>query len=222
MSSSTLFRLSGVALIVGSLLGTLGFFLWRIFGSSFEEFGSFRMSTDLLLLASFLVLLIGLPGMYAYQAHRAGRLGLVSFVMVFLGLAAHEVSTAPLTTFVPPLLASRPETQALVAQPDTLESELGTVWIAYYLTFLLIYYLGIVVLGVATLRARVFPRWAAVLLIAGPLLGILGGAFVPVAQDVGLAAIVVGWVWCGYALVAGKTGAKQATPQAGGAPQPTA
>jgi hypothetical protein len=206
MSSSTLFRLSGAALIVGVVLATVGFTLWRIFGSSFEEFGAFRISTDLLLLAGALVLLIGLPGMYARQADQAGRLGLLSFVMVFLGLAAHEVSTAPLTIFVPPLLASRPETQPLVAQPDTLESELGTVWIAYYATFLLIYYLGIVVLGIATLRARVFRRWAAVLLIAGPLVSFLGGAFVPVAQDVGLAAIVVGWVWCGYALLAGKTG----------------
>jgi hypothetical protein len=222
MSSSTLFRLSGVALIVGSLLATVGFTLWRIFGSSFEEFGAFRMSADLLLLAGFLILLIGLPGMYAYQADRAGRLGLVSFVMVFLGLAAHEVSTAPLTIFVPPLLASRPETQALVAQPDTLETELGTVWIAYYATFLLIYYLGIVVLGVATLRARVFPRWAAVLLISGPPMLFLGGAFVPVVQDVGLVAIAVGWVWCGYALLAAKTGDKQATSQAGGVPHPTA
>ncbi len=88
MASPTLFRWSGVALIIGILLATVGFTLWRIFGSAFEEFGAFRMSTDLLLQAGSLVLLIGLPGMYVRQAARAGRLGLVSFVMVFLGLAA--------------------------------------------------------------------------------------------------------------------------------------
>jgi hypothetical protein len=36
MSYSTLFRLSGVALIVGILLSASGFTFWRIFGDAFE------------------------------------------------------------------------------------------------------------------------------------------------------------------------------------------
>jgi hypothetical protein len=145
-----------------------------------------------------LVLLIGLPGLYARQANQAGRLGLIAFVMLFLGVANHEISIAPIEIFIRPLLATRPETQALVARPDTLESLLGPLYWAYALPGMLIYFLGIVLFGIATLRARVFPRWAAMLLIVGPF-----AVFAPLVQDAALAAIALGWVSCGYILMRG-------------------
>ena len=66
------------------------------------------------------------------------------------------------------------------------------------ITLVLTYLLGGVLLGLATFRARVLPRWAGVLLAAGTAIGPLA-ALLPldlqpkVAVPVGLALIWLGW-----------------------------
>lgn len=59
------------------------------------------------------------------------------------------------------------------------------------------------------------------LLIAGPPVLFIGGAILPFVQDLGLAAIAVGFAWCGYALFTEKIVLPQRIPHAG-TPQPTA
>jgi hypothetical protein len=58
---------------------------------------------------------------------------------------------------------------------------------------------GGVLLGIATMRARVFPRWAGLLLIVG--LVSLGASFVNVFLSGALVFSMVGLGWIGYALV---------------------
>ena len=64
-----------------------------------------------------------------------------------------------------------------------------------YLTFLA-FAVGWLLFGIVTLRARVYPRWAAILLVAGAVISILP---LPVTTVVLSAAVV----WLGFHLFAG-------------------
>jgi hypothetical protein len=69
---------------------------------------------DLAKLFGSLIFLIGLPGLYAFQAPRAGRLGLVGFVLSFFGLAILEVGTEAMFAFAGPVLAAHDGTRFLL------------------------------------------------------------------------------------------------------------
>jgi hypothetical protein len=119
--------------------------------------GAYAMVTGLTLLGTVL-LLVGLVGLYVCQSEAAGLLGLVGFLMSFLGnvLVAGALWEA---TFVVPWLAW--ETPELLDEGPTERLALGFT-LSYTLAGL-----GVILFGVATIRARVFPRVAAVLLIIG-------------------------------------------------------
>jgi hypothetical protein len=107
------------------------------------------------------LLLLSLVGLYASQSEAAGVLGLVGFLAAFLGTAL-LVGMLWFELFITPSLATR--------APGLAEAELGLAG------FILVFLLGVVgwlLFGVATLRARAYPRWAAVLLMVG------GGGFRP-------------------------------------------
>ena len=201
MRTSTLLRLSGLALVVGGLLFAVGVILVP---PGYSEYGSTQLvHGGLLKLIGVLLLLLGLPGMYARQSAEAGRLGFAGFIMVFLGLGILEVSTGPLFTFMVPVLAQHPETQFLVGPQGHLETQLGPLFLAYFAPGLLSTNLGLLLLGIATLRARVFPSLAAVLLIAYlPLTIIISvvGAPLVLMGIVVAATAMLGLIWCGLVL----------------------
>jgi hypothetical protein len=129
----------------------------------------------LTLLAGYL-LLLGLVGLYARQAAASGTLGLVGFVVAVLGtmllagawwLEAFAVPWAVLKA--PALVAATPTGRLLAGRSVSFG----------------VFALGWVLFGLASLRARVFPRDAAILLIIGGVIGIwiavVPGAGVPLA-----------------------------------------
>lgn len=173
MSSSSLYRMGGLALILGALLMS---------ASSW-----FRPSGDsiwwLITFIGALFLLLGLPAMYAHQSRQAGRLGLIGFVLTFLGLATVEVGTAVL--------------------PESLYAQIGTAFTIVFAIGFIMLNLGLIVYGIATLRARVFPRWAAVLLIVG-VPAIFLGNLSPLIGAKPEVLIFLGLAWCGAVLWSGK------------------
>jgi hypothetical protein len=205
MSSRILFRSSGLALILGSLIFVVSTPLAS--GGA----GVSAYANPLLLparvgqMVAGALLLIGLPGLYLRQAGQAGKLGFISFAMTFLGNAAHW-NLLPVLSFAEVLLAGRPETQALVAAQGGLD--VGALFMGYFAVSSLTFYLGVILLGIATLRARVFPRAAAALLIISPIItfmvlptGLADQS--PVVAAVIAVMFVSGFVWCGYTLWAG-------------------
>ena len=99
--------------------------------------------SSLLLVAS-LLLLLAFPGMYARQAEAAGWLGLVGHVLLAVGNVFFLVYAAgPLFT---PAITGGEESAT-----------------AFFLGMALI--LGLVLTAVATLRAKVSPRWSGILLL---------------------------------------------------------
>ncbi len=132
----------------------------------------------------------GLVGLYARQAEEAGLLGVVGFLVAFVGTAL-MVGAVWSQAFYTPGLA---ETGAGTI---FLESGLsGWINLGFALTYLLTS-LGWLVFGVATLLARVYSRLAAVLVIIGALV-----SFIPLSYTEVLLAAAIAWL--GFDLLAGK------------------
>lgn len=106
-----------------------------------------------------LLALLGLNGLYVRQRQASGRLGFVGFLLAFIGTAMF-VGTGMITAFVWPVIA---ETNPAFVDADgpMFEDPLTQFAVQATYGFLIV---GFVVLAVATFRARVFPRWAALVL----------------------------------------------------------
>lgn len=159
--------MGGVSAVLSALFGVLSLVLYLIVvgGDRLSEAATsatFFLPSGAQLLAMVL-LAVGLVALYVRQAEAFGALGLVGF---FLALVGTVMVAGALWSqvFVVPRLAE--------AAPEVVNSGTGSVLAGFLLSFLL-FGVGWVVFGAATLRARVFPRWAVVLLIVGAVLAIL-------------------------------------------------
>src|SRR5215472_8362934 len=104
-----------------------------------------------------LLLQFGLIGLYARHAEAVGWLGLTGFVMAFFGAGLTEGILFLQSSAVPLIAPSSP--------PIALELLLGPVF--WVLLNEASFGGGIVLFAVATMRARVYPRWAGLLVIYG-------------------------------------------------------
>jgi len=146
--SSSLVRWGGLAVVVAGVMYT-GQAVVGLVAPQNELFASF---SDYAIEAMFVVALLGtlaaIGGLHALQKESYGRLGMASFLLAFVGHAL--------------MLASAAVTLALA-----MSEALDPIFPLGFLAALV----GLVLLGIATLRARVLPRLYGVLLIVGfPLL----------------------------------------------------
>lgn len=149
MSSSNLIHLAGLAALVSGVLSVIGDFLTLVVNvenPASATTASYALVFWLYLLGGVL-LLLGLVGLYTSQPEAAGILGLMGFVVAFLG-TMFVTGAVWFELFITPLLAAQ--------APELAESELGLT--GFILSFLL-GSIGWLVFGVATLRASVYPRW---------------------------------------------------------------
>jgi hypothetical protein len=141
-----------------------------------------------LLLLSAAFLLPSLPGMYAAQAEEAGTIGLVAYVLLEVGILLFVVVSAT------PLLF------------PTVTGAYANNVVTFVLGIALT--LGLLLTGVATLRAGVFPTATAILLLAataGFFFAFFVAEFLPaVAGQIGIAALGVllalSFAWIGVSL----------------------
>ncbi len=207
MSSRTLFRLSGLALLIALPLQVLGFVLHPPSEQVVDVLKPTYAPAHLILFVSWMFALLGLTGFYARQADRAGVLGLIGFAATMFA-AAYHFYLLLYEAYATPLLAQEPATRALVGDGPLAHGAgaLGPIAFASVLAFPL--------LGIATVRAGVLPRWAGWLQIASvPVfflsivlvpLGMFaeGGMLSPIAMLYYLA--FLGYALGGYALWTGK------------------
>ena len=103
------------------------------------------------------VLLFGLPGVYASRAHGFGVAGLTGFVLIFAQSVMVGVFGNLYGAIVDPWLASEAPNLAQGFGPPPL--------FAYYNIAEIALVLGTVLIAVPILQGRVSPRWAAVVLL---------------------------------------------------------
>ena len=115
-------------------------------------------------LVAMFALLIALTGIYAQQASATGKLGLVGYLTASLGTVL-VAGDWWYEAFIGPMLRQQ--------APELLKTAIsGSILIGAALTFV-IFAAGWVIFALATLRAGVAPRGAAVLMVLGGIAGIL-------------------------------------------------
>ena len=158
-------------------------------------------------LASVILLLLALVGLYARQAMESGVLGAISFVVAMIGTALVAGDFWYEGLVVPWLAAAAPQvlTEAATGQV----AAFATVSLGSFITFAL-FAVGWAMFGLATAKAGVFPRLAGVVVAIGGALAFMGG-FPP--YQIGLA-LGVGWMCCWLLLRGAPTGETRGAPQA--------
>ncbi|GAC1430539.1 MAG: hypothetical protein PVS3B3_10720 [Ktedonobacteraceae bacterium] len=199
MSSTQLFRVSGISLLLGALISLiavlLAFFVNPSFTAPPATFQSPLWSTHYSLFFTALALtLIGLPAFYLrLKGQRGDRLGFFGLLFIALGtflalgMAGYFVSVLPLVAAKAPqiLRATLTETSfSFFPLGGTLFATIGTI-----------------LLGIAVLRAKVFPTLVGILLLAWTVLNLLSFVLQSglLAMLVGLlstlaSAVAYGWV----------------------------
>jgi hypothetical protein len=188
VANSDLIRWSGLTAILAAGLLSVGALLSLVTES--ENLGvsattpSYAFSSLLYLLGGVL-LLLGLVGLYIRQSGSSGILGLVAFLVAFLGTAL-AVGATWAELFVAPALA--------VEAPRVLDAEpTGMLALGFTLTFAVFLPLGWLLFGVASFRAQIYPRAAAILLMVG---AVIAGLPIPLTEIV----LYVGVAWLGFVL----------------------
>jgi hypothetical protein len=184
MSSSSLLRLGGIALLFGGIIGA-----GIVAIHPREITDPLNGPVHVALFLNVLLVLLAWPVVLARQAGRIGILGPIGSACLYFGLALDDLTHSVVEMSVVPVLASDPSTRPLLADDSwaavaLMQSPYG-VMMTLALPLVLV---GLLAFSIATLRASALPKWptlvhlaAAVtlpLLIVYPPLGAVGPALI--------------------------------------------
>lgn len=193
MSSSSLVRWGGAAAMLAGGLLVAADLLSLSISPKFPSVESLTSQPyalqSVLKLAAAALLLLGLLGLYARQAGSAGALGLAGFLVAFSGTALVMGAFWATAFFAPAMATQFPEVFDAAGPGGRLAAMFAISWAAFVL--------GWVLFGAATLRARVYPRMASILLMVGAVPAVGSLLVVGFPTGVLFSAAVI---WLGYAL----------------------
>ena len=168
MAASNLLRWAGLAALVGSVLIVLAEIV-GLLGGVYADTSSRGLSIFVvsLFLLGLVLVLLGLVGLYASQAQAAGALGLIGFLLAFLGTTMAAGFYWPYVFVVPPFKLT---SAGLILSPS-------------------LWALGWLIFGAATLRGRIYPRPAAIVLMIGAAI-----SAIPIPATEVVLVIVIAWL----------------------------
>ena len=199
MSSSGLVRWSGLVAIVAGVLLLIAELLELLPVFDDIPFSELALTSIFTLqltlyLAGLILIAVGLVGLYAHQSETVGLLGLVGFLVAFAGTVLFT-GFFWANIFVAPALA--------VGAPEFLDQ--GGRFPGFRLS-LIIYAVGWLLFGLASLKARVYPRAPVVALIIGAALDLVGAPLSGLVID-------AAFVWLGFSLFSGRAASARQTPR---------
>ena len=203
MSTRSLYRLSGGVLFIGSLLLFVSYLISDLLYPGHQQTTQQLLSPTWLLvelggLGGALLVVGALPAMYLRQAGRTGMMGFVGFILLFLGLLLQGVAFTVTQIIALPFIAQIAPSHAGGNGP------VSVFLLLLVSGFMLI--IGAILFGIATMRARIFPRWAGILLIVAGIANLL--TLPPLPEPLGtileiasFTALAAAFTWCGYTLI---------------------
>jgi len=164
MSSAALYRLSGLALVLGGVIATVFNIVNTVAFPSNSANIDPRVVTaapwqivNLIIFTGGVLVLPGLPGAYLRQAKQTGTPGLIGFIRMFISWILIGLFTNIVHLLVDPTLAT--------VAPNQTQGNDSAVQLVLFGAALVIGTFGPLLFSIATLRARVLPRMAAIMLL---------------------------------------------------------
>ena len=156
------------------------------------------VASHVLYTVSWLLVLLGLPGLYAAERHALGRLGLTGFVVAFSG--TYLIAVTGNFGFLAPVLARQsPAVLDSITQYAPAVGINGVAAIAFMIGFALF--------GVALTRAPALPRLAGLLIAVGAPAHLIGFGLAQLVATawwlvavIGVVSLGAGLAWCGLRL----------------------
>jgi hypothetical protein len=155
-------RLAGWALITGTVVGAAGYLAAYALTTTVTD----PLWTALysVALAGDILIVFGLPAILTAHGDRLPRLTLVGYIGIFGTMVILNIAEGSFEAYVRPYLATHGGDPAAVPS--------GLFWFeGVGLLFLVV---GLICLGIAVIRAKVFGWWVGALFIASPLTGFVG------------------------------------------------
>lgn len=193
MSKPNLEHLGGLAAILGGLAISC-FNLVEFLTFSGRPFSELAQSPGWMLfqifgLVGITVVVLGLLGLYTAQAARAGWFGLIAFVLTLLGALEYYGMGWAGAFLMPAVGRAAP---AVLDQPDAALS-LGVV------STILVSTAGWIAFAIATLRARLFPRWSPIAMLVAVGFSLVA-EFTKISVPIGPVVLGIAIAGMGYAL----------------------
>jgi hypothetical protein len=160
-------RLGGYALITGTIVATAAYLAA---GTLVHGRGDARYTSSLwtplngIAVAGNILIVLGLPVILTCHGRHAARLTLAGYTGLYAALVMLNISEGCLEAFVKPYLATH---GGIPSNPPGGFAVFEDVALLFLLA-------GPICLGIAVIRARVFPRWIGALFIVSPLVAFLG------------------------------------------------
>lgn len=176
-------RLAGWALIIGTVVATVGYLAANaLTGSGDARFtNSLWTPLNSVAIAGDLIMVLGLPAILAVHGHRAAKLTLIGYIGLFATLVMLNVSEGCIEAYIKPYLVHHGGIPADAPGGFAIFDDVALVMLL----------VGLICLGIAVIRARVLGWWVGALFIASPLLGFVGvsGPFALISDYLAFVAI---------------------------------
>ena len=150
-----------------------------------------------------ILFMVGITGIYTRQVKEAGWLGLAGYFLLGLCWALQTAFIFAEAFIIPPLATVAPtfiDGFFGIVNGHPVDTYLGALPMVYALLGLM-YMLGGLLFGIATFRARILPRGAAILLAAASALTPLAALFPHEIQRYAGIPVGLALAWLGYALL---------------------
>jgi hypothetical protein len=176
MTTTALFRLSGLSLFVGSALAFIGKTGAALYTGDMVRYVTepAYIAFNVLMTLGTPLILLGLPGMYANRAAGYGKSGLFGTALLTVGVLVFSVFFGLLSAVMLPYLA----TQA----PWIIRGPLPPGFLPLLIVGVLSWTAGNLLFGVPLIRGNVRPAWPGYLLVGGAVMEI--GQFAVGASNV--------------------------------------
>ena len=162
MSSTKLIRWSGLSLVLGGIAFAVHLITHPPGETAEYAFYPLWVPSHLIGGIASVLILLGLVGLYARQSEKVGLPGLLGFMLAFVGWTLSAGALIFFSVVLIPFLAAQGMDSFVDPEGPLFTSSAAQLAVGLSGLSLL---LGMLVFAIATLRARVLPRWGAWLII---------------------------------------------------------
>ncbi|MEE3850820.1 hypothetical protein VZC37_10790 [Gordonia sp. LSe1-13] len=186
-SRETVLRMCGTALSISGVLTLTGGVLHPIVDGEAHSVAALTapgtpLAQSLIGIGTVLVIL-GLPGMYAWMRPRIGMAGFIGILTYLIANIVTGAAHLTIEMFVAHPLAENPETAHLIADNGHMIESRGVEMLNVVGGAAML--LGMALLGASLLRNRTVPRWIAILTLLG-----MAGFFLPIPAVQGISGFI--------------------------------